>query len=154
MGLDMYLDARRYVSNFGNDTGLHNKLNELTTSLGYTMEAKEITFRAMYWRKANQIHKWFVDNVQNGVDDCGYYPVSSDQLQQLLIIVNSLLEEKNAKMASSKLPPQSGFFFGNEDINDWYWEDLESTKEGLEKMFAQIGDNYEFDWTVTYHSSW
>ena len=23
------------------------------------------------WRKANAIHKWFVDNVQDGVDDCG-----------------------------------------------------------------------------------
>ena len=23
-----------------------------------------------YWRKANAIHKWFVDNVQDGNDDC------------------------------------------------------------------------------------
>ena len=33
-----------------------------------------------YWRKANQIHKWFVDNVQDGVDDCGEYKVTKEQL--------------------------------------------------------------------------
>ena len=26
-----------------------------------------------YWRKANAIHQWFVDNVQDGEDDCDYH---------------------------------------------------------------------------------
>jgi len=26
-----------------------------------------------YWRKANQIHNWFVENVKDGVDNCGNY---------------------------------------------------------------------------------
>ena len=26
-----------------------------------------------YWRKANQIHNWFVENVQDGEDDCCYH---------------------------------------------------------------------------------
>ena len=37
-----------------------------------------------YWRKANQVHKWFVDNVQDGDDDCGTYPVTREQLEELL----------------------------------------------------------------------
>jgi hypothetical protein len=36
-----------------------------------------------YWRKANQIHKWFVDNVQDGKDDCGTYYVRPSQLEAL-----------------------------------------------------------------------
>lgn len=36
-----------------------------------------------YWRKANQIHAWFVDNVQNKIDDCGYYEVSKESLKEL-----------------------------------------------------------------------
>lgn len=37
----------------------------------------------MYWRKANHIHGWFVDNVQGGKDDCGKYRVRKEQLVQL-----------------------------------------------------------------------
>ena len=50
-----------------------------------------------YWRKANQIHNWFVNNVQNGVDDCGRYEVTKDDLQKLLTIckkVNRLAPKK------------------------------------------------------------
>jgi hypothetical protein len=38
----------------------------------------------MTWRKANHIHAWFVDNVQNGQDNCGTYRVEWEQLQELL----------------------------------------------------------------------
>lgn len=36
-----------------------------------------------YWRKANQIHNWFVQNVQGGEDDCGIYEVSQAKLIEL-----------------------------------------------------------------------
>ena len=55
MGLDMYLD--KYVA---------GKAEDEDESFGY-------------WRKANQIHKWFVDNVQGGIDDCRPYPVSQSR---------------------------------------------------------------------------
>lgn len=37
-----------------------------------------------YWRKANHIHKWFVDNVQYGVDDCGTYEVTEADLKKTI----------------------------------------------------------------------
>lgn len=37
----------------------------------------------MSWRKANHIHKWFVDNVQSGQDDCKEYEVDFDQIADL-----------------------------------------------------------------------
>lgn len=45
----------------------------------------------MYWRKANHIHQWFVDNVQEGNDDCGYYYVSPDNLRTLLAVCNEVI---------------------------------------------------------------
>lgn len=37
-----------------------------------------------YWRKANQIHKWFVDNIQDGIDDQRIYEISKEELERLL----------------------------------------------------------------------
>ena len=47
----------------------------------------EIDEEVMYWRKANQIHAWFVDKVQSGLDNCGRYHVEWEQLRELLFVV-------------------------------------------------------------------
>jgi hypothetical protein len=44
----------------------------------------EIEEEVMYWRKANHIHAWFVDNVQDGEDDCGTHIVDWEKLRTLL----------------------------------------------------------------------
>ncbi len=46
----------------------------------------------MYWRKANHIHAWFVDNVQYGQDDCGTYDVGWEHLQELLSRCKKIIE--------------------------------------------------------------
>jgi hypothetical protein len=145
MGLDMYLNAKRFL--WHNESELADKLTDNFPELGEA-KIKEVTAQAMYWRKSNAIHKWFVDNVQEGVDDCGNYDVSREQLQQLLAVIEEVLKDRNA--ATTLLPPQSGFFFGSKDIDDWYWEDLKSTKERLEKLLAQEMPGWWFE----YHSSW
>lgn len=68
----------------------------------YTQKGKLIFFNSIwaevgYWRKSNQIHNWFVKNVQNGVDDCECYEVTEDDLQKLLMTckkVNRLAPKK------------------------------------------------------------
>ena len=87
MGLDMYLSAKRYLWSFNeHDQALAKKIDaEIgANSIGRT---KEISREAMYWRKANAIHNWFVINVQGGEDNCKEYYVSRAQLQELLILV-------------------------------------------------------------------
>jgi len=44
-----------------------------------------VTATAVYWRKANAIHKWFVDNLADGVDDCRPLWVSTDHLKELFL---------------------------------------------------------------------
>lgn len=143
MGLDMYLNAKRFIW-FG-EKELGSKVAEAFPELR-GRRVKEVVVEALYWRKANAIHKWFVDNCQEGVDDCGNYYVGREQLEELRDLILEVLKNKNSKL----LPPQAGFFFGSTDINDWYWEDLRSTADGLERVLAEFPKDWEFE----YHSSW
>ncbi len=100
-----------------------------------------------YWRKFNALHGWFVTFVQNGVDDCDYYEVTKQDLESLISTLESLLEYKDPDF----LPPTSGFFFGSTEIDDYYYEQAESTLKQL-KIILQT-----FDWEkekLFYTSSW
>jgi len=100
-----------------------------------------------YWRKANQIHKWFVDVVQQGEDDCGSYYVGRESLEELLDICKKIQADNS--LAESLLPSQSGFFFGNTEYDEWYFKDIEDTIAILEEVLSdKNADNFE------YHSSW
>lgn len=50
------------------------------------------TTEIAYWRKANAIHKWFVDNVQDGIDDCRQSVVTREQLNELLEVCKKVVE--------------------------------------------------------------
>lgn len=182
MGLDMYLTKKTYVRNWE-----HNPPERQ-----FTIDVKKggvplthikperlmyIEEEVMYWRKANQIHHWFVKNVQDGEDNCGTYYVDSDMLQQLvdkckealLVVRNAPITTKQVQTGWSQqgdiyadikifdcadeindiLPPAQGFFFGSSDIDEYYKEDLENTIQKLEAVLAEEGDGDFY-----YHSSW
>ena len=147
MGLDMYLNAKRFL--WHNEDGLIDKISDAFPELDGA-KVKQITAEVAYWRKANAIHKWFVDNVQDGEDDCGYYEVGEEQLKELLDLIDQVLADKSK--ADSLLPCASGFFFGNTDYDQYYFEDLEYTKGVLEKL---INNKEKMrGWYLEYHSSW
>ena len=155
MGLDMYLYARRYISNWGNEKELSEELNKVTESIRKGYNVQYITIEAMYWRKSNQIHAWFVKNVQNGIDDCGSYSVDDEKLRELLDTVNKVLEDHSK--AEELLPSQSGFFFGSTEYGSWYFDDLERTKKELTELFEKFSDNegnFDYNWNFEYQSSW
>ena len=108
---------------------------------------KGIEVDAMYWRKANGIHGWFVDNVQAGEDDCKSYWVQKSKMKELLDLCKEVLETKNADL----LPPQSGFFFGSTDIDEWYWEDIQHTIRLIESV---LNDESLKEYDFEYQSSW
>jgi hypothetical protein len=90
------------------------------------------------WRNANAIHKWFVDNIQQGKDDCGEYDVSVKELQKLLDIVHEILADKSK--APELLPTQKDFVYGKFEYDKSYWKDVEYTKELLEKIVNSAED--------------
>lgn len=126
MGLDMYLTARR--------SGIES-VEEEEQDVGY-------------WRKANAIHAWFVDNVQDSQDNCGDYDVTREQLTELLDTVNTVLSDLSK--AKALLPTRQGFFFGFYDYDDWYIENLNDTVKIIEKALTLV----EEGWTISYYSSW
>jgi hypothetical protein len=143
MGLDMYLNAKRFLWHTEDDIGA--KIAEAFPELA-GKPAKEVVVEAMYWRKANSIHKWFVDNVQQGVDNCANYYVSREDLETLRQLILEALDKKDASL----LPPTSGFFFGSGKVDQNYWEDLRTTEEGLGKCLNDFPQGWDFE----YHSSW
>ena len=126
MGLDMYLTARR--------SGIES-VEEEEQDVGY-------------WRKANAIHAWFIDNVQDSQDNCGDYDVTREQLTELLNTVNTVLSDLSK--AKALLPTRQGFFFGFYDYDDWYIENLNDTVKIIEKALTLV----EEGWTISYYSSW
>lgn len=102
---------------------------------------------AAYWRKFNALHKWFVDNVQGGVDDCDPYLVQKEHIESLLSVLESLTPENCADL----FPAQSGFFFGNTDYEEWYWNDVRQTIHICHYLLSQVNWREE---SLVYKSSW
>lgn len=146
MGLDQYLKGKMYVSPY-TDKELHTKLNKMTEEMGFDFPANEIVFECAYWRKANHIHKWFVNHVQDGVDNCGEYYVSEDNLEQLISDCEDVL--KDHSKAEELLPTESGFFFGSTDYDEYYYENIKNTIKMLKPLLKKT-DQLSF----YYHSSW
>ena len=144
MGLDMYLNAKRYIFNI--EEGVGDKVAE-AINVPYG-RVKGITAEAMYWRKANHIHAWFVKYVQDGEDDCGEYDVGIEHLTKLLHDCRAVLADRSKAM--ELLPPQEGFFFGNTDLNESYFNWIQHTADKLEEIL-QVDMK---EWYFTYQSSW
>lgn len=110
-----------------------------------------------YWRKANQIHNWFVQNVQGGEDDCGIYEVSQAKLIELRDTCQKVIDTvpgrviKNADMIAELLPTAEGFFFGRNEYDQYYLEDIKETID----IINNILDDTDFEeYTIAYCSSW
>ena len=143
MGLDMYLFEVTYLSNYMGDKQIFEQIKEILNSDAESLTIKQ---QVAYWRKANQIHGWFVSNVQDGIDDCRDSDVSKEKLEQLLETVDKVLNDHS--LADSLLPCRSGFFFGSTNYDDDYFENLEYTKRQLTKTLQK-----NTDWYI-YHASW
>ena len=149
MGLDMYLKGKKYVSPYSDDK-LYTELNQLTKEMGFTFPATLIEFQVGYWRKANHIHKWFVDNVQEGVDDCKEYYVSLDTFKVLLETCKTVLNDHS--QAEKLLPTESGFFFGSTEYDEFYYKDIKNTIDIIEPLVSN--PDITKDLSFYYQSSW
>ena len=132
--------------------------------------------------KANQIHAWFVNNIQNGVDNNSYYFVTEDDFLELKDICEEVLELNpyNLDKDSYLLYYSSNNLIEKGIITKEQYSKLETelnkilpTKEGFFfgpidyalsyflnvkntlEMLTKILDNANFENEVyLYHSSW
>ena len=176
MGLDMYLYRSQFARPSDEET-ITVVEDGRTTIIRPTRPAR-LQEEVGSWRKANQIHGWFVDNVQDGEDDCREYDVTREHLRALSRTVDQVLSNSklipgqvavgytldggerkytyeagqviaDPEIAQRLLPTRDGFFFGSCDYDAYYLEDLRDTQSILVAAFASPAD-VEF----SYQSSW
>lgn len=162
---------RRY-SHFADGVGtLTVKYGETEGALELeTVSSVQVVFGR--WFQANQIHRWFVENVQRDVDNEAEYYVAKEQLAKLLGRVHEVLEAsklvqgemlvgysyddaerepifehglviEDPTVAKALLPTQGGFFLGRHGYDEEYIQDLVATKDILTRALA-VRDNSTF----------
>lgn len=185
MGLDMYLHAERYYarSAWASDENrqTYNRIIDLVDAAHYVdphWPSLHVSILVGYWRKANHIHHWFVNNVQDGRDDCGRHYVHRSQLYELYNICKDVLahcrlvrgqvlasitythegQTKNyidgliledSRYAREHLPTSDGPFFGSTEYNEQYVNSIKDTIRIIERAL-KTPDEWEF----YYEASW
>ena len=103
----------------------------------------------IYWRKANQIRKWIVNN-------CGYpnngnaikYKLTKEDLENLIKDCKFVLD--NRDNCENIMPTQSGFFFGSTGYDEYYFDDIEYTLQNVKKVLSEIDfekeDVFYYEW--------
>ena len=134
-----------------------------------------------YWRKANHIHDWFVNNIQDGEDDCSYHrEVTKEDLEKLLDVCETVLKNcelvdgiqqdgedykdgkwvpyyrqgkfvKDTSVAEELLPTTGGFFFGSTNYDEYYVDSIKNTIDIITKVLKTT--DFETD-MIYYVSSW
>ena len=159
MGLDMYLLKKRKDDK--------RKVEEIWDEVGY-------------FRKVNAVHKYLVDQAQEGKDDCGYHKVKKEVLEDLVkrceevlnkVVLRDGMVEIGRKYQNGKeepilsesvivinpevceelLPTQDGFFFGGISYNGYYLDDLKDTINICNNILSDTDFTKE---EIYYHSSW
>lgn len=181
MGLDMYLYRKTYVGNQYREP--ENKVQVIipeNEAGAFSIDKRffnqdkiaYIVEEAAYWRKANSIHNFFVEEVQDGVDNCKEHYVEMEVLRKLVRFCKEDIEiiesqpyttetytdffseeEKEYKKYDIdkellNLQPTQGFFFGSYDIDEFYVNDLKETIEMITPLLEDRTNDY------FYRSSW
>lgn len=158
MGLDMCLDARQFISGYSHSSEKEKDNYAIAVSLAglFSTDIEEnryatVDVNVAYWRKANHIHNWFVENVQGGTDDCKSYYVSKEKLIELEELCRRVATSGDPEFAKDELPTGSGFFFGSEQYDEYYFEETEHTVRILSNILSnprlEMADFY-------YRASW
>ena len=154
MGLDQFMTKETYV-------GAYYDFNKVEAKVEITVDGKPLNIdvsqlesvveRVGYWRKNNAVHKFFVEKVQDGIDECQKSLVAISQLKELRDKCKKALEFKDK--ASEILPTTEGFFFGGTDYDEWYFQGLEETVEIIDNALEGV-DEDDFNTSFYYQASW
>lgn len=99
-----------------------------------------------YFRKVNFLYAYFANKLVN--ESCN---VCKEDIKQLIDICSDVLKNKSDKTYALKhLPTRSGFFFGNIDYNDWYYEQVKDCIKQMKKLYKSLKDDdfviWDFSW--------
>lgn len=156
MGLDQYLNARKYISrhdlnvpydpdNGFADTAEFANLIESALPLGvdlYGDTGASVSVNVGYWRKAYAIHDWFASRIENTLQESD---VPLAWLFALRDQVNAVLADNS--YASQYIPDNQPDAFA---YSENYYDQLRYTQKLLEHLTRPAFANLDF----TYRASW
>lgn len=144
MGLDMYLlDGQEYKE-------YKEKIRKCDPD---SSEIWRIPFptELIYWRKANAIHRYFC-SIGKEIEKHLIYEISKDQLLELVDFIKLILNSRDSEgdiFAKLIIPVQDGPFFGSIEYDEYYYSDLEYTKEKIENVLKSSDKD-----SFIYYASW
>lgn len=157
----MYLVAKKYADNYAFSDEKDKKMVAVVlkaANMTHLIDEHSpniyVETTVAYWRKANAIHSWFVQNVQDGVDECQCSYVSREKLELLRDTCVKAINAYHAgdlEKVEELLTPKSGFFFGSTDIDEWYLSKLEYTRDRLTFL---LQDEEAKNCVFYYQASW
>lgn len=160
MGLDMHLQRTTYVQNWPK-TKPEDRIEMILYGNTRGIDPEKITYimeEVGYWRKANAIHAWIVNNCADEADDRHHNPVhlympkeKLEELHKLACFVLGSKNDPNAEQIALKhLPPADGFYFGSKEIGEWYWQYIKDTVNILAEVLKSDFSRSE----ITYLANW
>lgn len=139
--------------------------------------SKQTRYQIGYWRKFNALQTFFQNRVESDYELCHGIYVHEDTIKELISTFNKILKDiktceteetqyctgwcngektydtKNvykSQVAQELLPPGEGFFYGSQEIDEWYVEDI---KYSL-KLFKEALKLIELGYDIIYEASW
>ena len=135
MGLDMYLYQRNQDKN-------------------------EDDIQVGYWRKFNALHAYILDITDSARDtNCAEINLDLYEVEEILDTlkrVKNILESEggfsveNIDRVGALMPPAAGFFWGSQDINEDYLNDINRSIDIFERARTLLHDGQE----IYYYCWW
>ncbi len=146
MGLDMYLRKEVHLRNYGPSIFNITVEKDGEPYLEDGVKVLSIITSVAQWRKANAIHKFFIDK---RIDDCRSFIVPVDSVVVLRHYCRRILADPS--LAVELLPTKNGFFFGSTEYDESYFNILEETMMILDKSLLSFDPDYD---EYIYEASW
>ena len=156
----MYLYKKTYVQNWEHNPPEQHHQIEIKRGGVLRKDIKPnricyITEQVAYWRKFNALHGWFIENCAAGVDECQDISVDEDKIKELLETLKEV--SSNFDKADELLPPTQGFFFGSDEVDEYYKEEVNSTIKIIEDLLEENEQSKEYglySGEFEYRASW
>ena len=156
----MYLYKKTYVQNWEHNPPEQHHQIEIKRGGVLREDIKPnricyITEQVAYWRKFNALHGWFINNCGGGVDECQDISVDEEKLKELLETLKEV--SSNFTKADELLPPTQGFFFGSDEVDEYYKEEVNSTIKIIEDLLEENEQSKEYglySGEFEYRASW
>jgi hypothetical protein len=156
MGLDMYFSTRKFGEVF-----YWRKANAIHAfferEIGGIPNCKTVRIPKKTIKKLHEYCTKVLESLKNNekiiVKETRGYRIITDPItgeDKRVEIIAEMEVYKNTETVLKYLPPQSGFFFGSLEIDDWYKRDIEETKKLCERL---LSDEHKGD-RFTYHAWW